>query len=437
MAALRFLARTGLSLCAALVIASSAAWGQKSITVNALDFVRAAIASNNDALAREVLERLLAASPDDVETNFLMATLDAKDGKLEPAIARFRGILVDHPNLIRVRLDYAKALFDAGEDENAEYNFRLALDVDLPDPVRAQVMNYLHAIRQRRRWDFSVAVSVAPDTNINAGTGASEITLFGLPFIPSQEAQRKSGIGAVLSLQGEYRYPLGEEWRWRSNAGVWRNEYPGGHFDDMILRTEIGPQVLRAQWDASLLGVYTQRWYGNDPFDAGAGPRIEVNYHGFERVRLGGDIEYIRLAYHTETFQNGDTVTANFYPDFVLPPTAFIRPIVGFYRILAATPAFADKGYRLGLAYHRELPFGITVELQGEMFLSYYDGPNPFFGTTRRDQTTRVTGSIYRRDFIVFGFDPVLSLVWTRNASNQDLFAYTRQQLELGFTKEF
>jgi hypothetical protein len=110
---------------------------------------------------------------------------------------------------------------------------------------------------------------------------------------------------------------------------------------------------------------------------------------------------------------------------------------VGFFRQLVASPAFADKGYRVGLAYHRELAHGITVEAQAEMFLSYYDGPNALFGTTRRDQTMRIEGSVYRRDWIVFGFDPVLSLIVTRNASNQSLFAYRREQLELGFTKEF
>ena len=116
---------------------------------------------------------------------------------------------------------------------------------------------------------------------------------------------------------------------------------------------------------------------------------------------------------------------------------SFVRPIAGFFRQFAASPAFADKGYRVGLAYHRELPLGITVEAQAEMLFSYYDGPSPLFGTTRRDQTTRVQGSIYRRDWIVFGFDPVLSVILTRNSSNQALYAYRREQLELGFTKEF
>ena len=126
----------------------------------------------------------------------------------------------------------------------------------------------------------------------------------------------------------------------------------------------------------SALGVYTQRWYGNDPFDTGGGPRVEVAYHGFERWRLEGDAEYLRLGFHTETFENGNYLDANFYPNFYLPPTAFLRPIFGFIRQFTSDPAYANTGYRLGLGYHQELPHGITVELQGEVFLSYYDGVN-------------------------------------------------------------
>jgi hypothetical protein len=120
-----------------------------------------------------------------------------------------------------------------------------------------------------------------------------------------------------------------------------------------------------------------------------------------------------------------------------LPPDAYVRPIAGFFRPLVASPAFADTGYRLGLAYHRELALGITVELQGEVFLSYYDGPNVLFGTTRRDQTVQMTASVYRRDWIILGFNPVLTYVFTRNVSNQDLYSYRRNQVQIGFTKDF
>jgi outer membrane protein len=423
---------------AALVAAAPApAETANTITLGPLPFARAAIATGNYRAAQSVLDALLARDPGDVEANFLRATLDARQGRRDVAIARFRRILRDHPGLVRVRLDYAQALFDAGDDDAAEYNFRLALDADLPAPVRENAMAYLHAIRARRRYSLSAALSLAPDTNINAGTGLNEITLFGLPFAPGAAARKKSGLGVMAALAGEYRYPLGETVRLRSNASLWRSDYAGGRFDDMIVRAELGPQLVLQDWSLSALGVYTQRWYANDPFDVGAGPRIEAVYHGFERWRIEGNVEYLRLGYHTETFQNGDYVSANLSPDFALPPSAFLRPIIGVYRQLAASPAFADTGVRFGLGYHQELGRGITAELQGEVFLSYYDGPNALFGTTRRDQTLRVTASAYRRDWIVFGLNPVLSVVYTRNASNQALFAYRRTQFELGFTKAF
>jgi outer membrane protein len=431
------LARFLACLCAAFVLGLAAAHAQKSITVDALDFVRAAIATGKYDAARRVLSDLLRANPADVEANFLLAETDLAQHDDDAAITRFRMLLVDHPAVTRIRLDYALALFDAQDDDNAEYNFRLTLAADLPDTVRDNVLRYLHAIRARRRYQVSVAASIAPDTNINSGTSVTEVSLFGLPFTPSQSLEKKSGVGAVVQFSGEYRYPVSEDIRWRANALLWRAEYPGGQFDDMVFRTETGPQWLLADWDLSALGVYTQSWYGNDPFYAGAGPRVEAVYHGFARWRIEADAEDLFLGYHTERFENGDYISANLYPNFYFDPTTFLRPIIGVFQEQVASSAFAATGYRLGMGFHHEFPRGISMEFQGEVYLSYYDAQNALFGTTRRDQTLRLQASIYRRDWIIFGFNPVLTYIFTRNDSNQDLFAYRRNQVQVGFTKDF
>lgn len=429
--------RLVLCLCVCILLLPTASRGQQSVTVDALAFARASIATGNYDAARSVLDALVASDPASVEPNFLLAELDAAEGKLPQAIDRFRRLLLDHPNLIRVRLDYALTLYRAQDDENAEYNFGLALAADLPEAVRDNVLHYLHAIRERRRLRLSVAASVAPDSNINNGTALNAITLFGLPFTPSETLQQKSGVGATVTLSGDYRYPLSDEIRWRSDATLWRTDYPGGKFDDMIFRTELGPQWLLSNWDLSALGVYTQRWYGNDPYYAGGGPRFEAAYHGFARWRIETDIEDLRLRFHSAAFENGDYLAANLYPNFALTPTAILRPILGAARQGAANPAFANTAGRFGLGYHQEFPHAITIELQGQVFLSYYDAPNTIFGTTRRDQTVELQASVYRRDWIIFGFNPVLTYIFTRNASNQPLFAYRRSEVKIGFTKEF
>lgn len=428
----------GLVVALCLLLACpGAALAQAPVTVDALEFAKRAFAAGEYTLTREILTVLLSQRPDDIEANFLLAELDAQQGDLAAAADRFQKILSAHPNLPRVRLDYALALFRLQDDERAEYNFRLALAAELPDQVRRNVMSYLHAIRQRRRYDINVAASVAPDTNINAATSLNQVTLFGLPFTLAPQAQQKSGIGAVVSLSGEYRYPIGPELRIRSTAALYRADYPGGKFDDMIARVQLGPQLVLQDWDLSVLGVFTERWFGNDPLNTGAGGRIEGAYHGFERWRLESDLEVLRLAYHTQTFQDGDYVATNFYPSYYLSPTAYLRPILGWYWQSAVDPAFAATGYRVGLAYHQELFYGITGEIQPELFLSDYDGTSALFGTTRRDRTIRATFSIYKRDWIIFGFDPVFTYIFTDNVSNQSLFAYRRNQFVIGFTKEF
>ena len=424
-------------ILAVFVICTSAALAQPSLKVDALDLARQAISNGDYPLARAILDALIGYNPQDVEVNFLLAELDARQGKLDAAVDRLRKLLSRQPELIRVRLDYALALFRLHQDDSAEYNFRLALASDLPDSVRENVMRYLHAIRARRRYEVDATASIAPDTNINAATGQSEITLFGLPLTLNEEAKKKSGVGAVASVFGEYRFPLTDQLRLRSNVNLWRADYPGGKFDDMIWRAEVGPQLLLRDWDVSVLGVFTERWFGNDPYDTGAGPRVELAYHGLKRWRLVGDVEYLRLNYHTQTFLNGDYVSTNFSPAFYVTSTSYLRPVIGFFRQSTADPTFSDVGYRMGFGYHQEFPYGVTIEGQPELFLSYYDAPDALFGTTRRDRTLRLVFSIYKRDWLIFGFDPVFSYIRTDNNSNQPLFSFHRNQFQLGFTKEF
>ena len=61
------------------------------------------------------------------DLDFLHGTIALARRNWQDAIARFRAMLARNPDLPRVRLDLALAYFQAGEDGNAAYHFRLAL----------------------------------------------------------------------------------------------------------------------------------------------------------------------------------------------------------------------------------------------------------------------------------------------------------------------
>ena len=77
-------------------------------------------------------------------------------------------LAVERPELDRVRLDYASALFTLGHDEHAENIFReLRGKENLPAPVRRNVEGFLERIRARQRFQVNFDFGFWRDSNVN------------------------------------------------------------------------------------------------------------------------------------------------------------------------------------------------------------------------------------------------------------------------------
>jgi hypothetical protein len=102
-----------------------------------------------------------------------------------------------------------------------------------------------------------------------------------------------------------------------------------------------------------------------------------------------------------------------------------------------ASPEFSNLSYRIGLGYQRELPLGVTAYIQPDLVLGDYVAASPSFGTTRRDRLVRVQLAVTKRDIRIYGFSPSFTYNFADNISNQPLFAYTRHQILIGFSRAF
>ena len=401
-----------------------------------MEFVRAAIQSGNYKAARVVLLELLHEHPRAIEPNYYMGLLERREGNLREAADHFRTILVDHPTLHRIRLELAVTLFQLQDDESAEFHFQQLLAADIPYEVRQDIERFLAAIRSRKRYDINLQFSIAPDTNINAGSGVREVTLFGLPF-RAEDTEEKSGIGVTGTVGGEYRYPINESWRIRSQAVLFRRDYKGDEFDDMTVRAGVGPQLLTPDWDTSLLAVVSRRWYGNDQYNYGKGLRLETDYTGFERWRVDTGLEFLDLNYDDFDFHDSAIAALTVTPSYYISTTSYITPILGVSREDATSNVFSNDGYRVGLGVFQEFAYGISFYLQPEHFQFRYEEEDEAFGSTREDKTNRLLLSVYRRNWTVFGVSPVFTYIYTDNESNQEIYSYKRHQFQIGFTSRF
>ena len=226
--------------------------------------------------ARTVLLSLERVQPRDNQTEFMLGLIDVSQAHYAAAISRFRQILVREPSAVRVRLELARAFYLRRDYDNAERQFRFARAGDLPAAALTNIDRFLYAIRQLRRWSYDVAVGLAPNTNENAGSAATTVDLYGLPFQLSPDARKQSGVGFSAHADFDWSQPLRDHLKLRIGGQVDTTDYSRGDFDDTSIAAYIGPRIVTQRWDFSPLVTGFRRWYGGQLYNQGVGGSLEA-----------------------------------------------------------------------------------------------------------------------------------------------------------------
>ena len=218
---------------------------------------------------------------------------DEREALLDEAIAALRAILVDRPELTRVRLELARAFFLAGDDRLARDQFERVLAGGPAPPVVANINLYLARIRKRRRWTSYIGASIAEDSNVGAASDSEFIYIFGLPFRRNEESLATSGTGLVVWGGVEYQHPLSERWRLRAGTDLVRHEYAGANFDRLSAAAHLGPRwLVTADTEMNLLATAGQRWTAGHPRNHTLGTRFEVRHRLSRRLRVRGEVSW-------------------------------------------------------------------------------------------------------------------------------------------------
>ena len=463
---------------------------------------RKMIFGGRPAAALELLRPLAERHPGETDAHFFRgmaaaATANLPEGRpgapgndearrelRDEAVASFRHILESRPGLAGARLELARVLFERGrctappesllehllgdDCDAAAHHFRRALAGGLPDGIAVAVSGFLAAVQQRKRVSGQFSFAVAPDSNVNAATSAPQVAsrLFNaftgqpLEFDLDEDTLETSGIGAILSASGEYLHPAGfrpienSATRLRLGGSLYRREYGGQRFDDMILSGHAGPQLLLPRGRASLLLKAERRWSGVEvetdrwsarPVSRGLGPRLEGGLRLGERLWLGGGVERIERRHDRAPVNDGPRLDLDLDLSFAATPAITLGARGGWQRSRAERPDLSSRTRSLGVFAAADLPpvLGVTgfgVALFHDVLLTRYDAPGYLLVTpeARRDRLS-ISRLVVSNDHLdLFGFVPDLSLVHERRESNIDtLFDYRRNRAEITMRRRF
>jgi tetratricopeptide (TPR) repeat protein len=429
-------------LLGALALASGAAAQDKggpAKTIVLSDTQAAQLLIANDRLddAKRLLERARAANPDDSQTLFLLAAIAVAQKDYDTAISLYRHILAREPEAERVRLELARTFFLQGDYDNADRQFRFARAGDIDDAVKTNIDRFLSTINRLRQWTVNFSLALAPDTNQNASTSASQVDVYGLPFTLDPGARRQSGVGIAGDIGAEWSPRLDDNLKARVGADFYRVEYSGGHFDDMTFSGYAGPQWLFDNWDASVLLTGFERWYANQEYLHGLGGKLAADYGITSNLLIGATLggQSVSNAFIPE--QGGPLWTAQVQGTYVLSPSSLFQLQFGLNRQDAQIAPYSYKSIWFGGGYQQDLPFGFSAAIQPSYFVTRYDAALAAFGKTRADDTAMLAFTVLNRRFDYHGFTPRLSWVYTNQRSNIALYSYSRSQFQIGLTSLF
>jgi len=389
------------------------------------------------AEASAILDARLAGAPKDAQALFLKGMIATAQKDSRQAIRIFRSILIDHPEATRVRLELARAFFLDKDYGNALRQFQFALAGNPPREVVANINQYMAVIRDAKSFSYNFGLALAPDTNLNTGSSAREVTLFGLPFDLSEEARHRSGVGLAIDAGAEWAPRLGKGKRLRLGLSGQRREYSGSGFDDMTGAAYAGPRLVSGKWDLSLLGTAYKRWYGGKPYNQAAGGRLEATYYFSPRFGLSGALAAQWVRYRGARERDGRLISFNATAFRALTSSSAVTLKAGIGRQKARIAPYANWSGFVAAGYFRDLPKGYSIYVEPSFSLARYDEALLGFGKRRSDRSKSVLITILNRHLVLARFTPRISYTFTRQSSTIPLYRFQRSRLEIGLTTVF
>lgn len=398
---------------------------------------RALMNEGKFAEATALIDQHLQQRPRDVQARFLKGMVAMAEGKYEQAVRVFRSILIDQPKAVRVRLELARAFYLAEDYENATRQFQFALAADPPPGVAATIRGYLATIRDAKSFSYNFTASLAPDTNLNGGSSAREVTLFGIPFDLTEDARQRSGVGLAVEGGAEWLPSIGPGKRLRLGMHAERREYAGSKFDDMILAAYAGPRIVAGDWDVSVLGTAYRRWYGSDPYNGALGARVDATFHATSRLDVSAAVAANFTRYNIETYRDGRIGSVSTSAFYTLTPTSALTLRTGVIREKTREAAFSNWSGFAAAGYFRELPIGFSMYIEPSLSRASYDEALLAFGRKRKDTTKSVLITLLNRHIVLGRFTPRISYTYTNQRSSIGLYQFDRNRLEAGLTTAF
>ncbi len=384
--------------------------------------------------ARKLLTSLRMHSVPHLEVLFLSGRIYAGNGDFHSAENEFRLMLARDATLIRPRLELAYALFMDQDYDGASYHFQQVTAGELPDEVRAKVQGFLSAIREQLpRVGF--AMDIVNDSNPKQSTNSKTVTIGGRSYLLSTTAPDKKIWGVLLNANANI--PLQGNPSWFASVNASLTDYPNQDSDQLYLQTTAGKRFAFDNHTLSLeAGGHFFDFQGRRLYD-GSVWRVSEFWRQGNRSSWQGFLQGAQQNYVNYTYQNGWQYMLSLENQFAQTANSRWQTGASYSRNQTRELPYAFSSPSVYVRYVHEWQGGIISGIRLQKMTSDYWGDDPFFGLKRRDSEQRIELDLLNRNWQINEFAPRLLIGLIEHSSNMPLYAFRRNYVRVGVSREF
>lgn len=372
-------------------------------------------------------------SPEVFQRDFEVAIRTVQQGNAR-AGAELLSALYARTRSVRVKLEWARALYLSGQFDAARVLFTEVLRGEIPEGVRDNVRRFMADIEQRTvKVDFSV--SLIRDSNPGNVTYAREFLFAGVPvtFEPAADARQSTGLNAVMGVSGALGSPA-----LRGLARLTLVDFPGRANDRAIINAgvsvrlpslesiSIGAELEHFSFGAARL--YDSAWL------SAAWVTSPVSSTQFGLGAKVGQVDYPIYAHMSGPFQQLSAQASEHFPSLRTRGALDLK----LERQQAEDPASAFSARSVGVSATTDFPaLALSTTIGVAMTRRKYAAADIFFGGIRDDRLRVVSLSVSSRKLRWGDYEPALELRSEVNDSSLDFYKYRKTTASLSVRKIF
>lgn len=380
-----------------------------------------------------------------IEATFLQGLQSLEANRPDIAIRIFSAILAANPELVRVRLELARAYFQARQWSRARAEFFRTLSADLPEPVRKNVLRFIRQIDARRGfdWNLSVALKNLGDTrDYDSDEFLADIDGNLVPFRLNRSDDTEIGLKIVGDFTLRRRVPLsfGQQTSTTAFAQLAYDieEARNSDLDDVTLRLRFGLNIVEALTTYSPAVFVGRRYIAGEAYEDAVGLQFS-----FERRNVVGGSVFGFVSYSDLENDFSDNLDGS-----LTRASLGFRRSIGGRALIGASLLYEHKdvdfdldhykAYSLNLFGSIDVRNGFTLAPRLAVEFKNFEDPSPLF-VDNPDEESIVAGlRVEKNDFFILdGFSPFLDVSFRRTETDINAFSYDETEVSLGLSRRF